>query len=401
MKKIIKSHVFWAILILLAANVALFWQFYFKGLLPFPGNLLVSYYFPWNGGGFAGFDPWTTRKGVTAMDVVRQMYPWKTLAADMIKSGQIPLWNPYNFSGTPLLANLQSSIFFPGTILFLVLPYLTAWNLQVIGLPLLFSFFVYLFLRSLKLSPLASVFGGIVAANISYLVVWAEQLVVIQSALFLPLALWGINNYFDKKKEFYLWLIPIFLAFSIFGGHIQTTVYVYLITFAYLLFRRVPGKFLILIPIFSLAISAVQLFPSAELYFQSAREATVSRELFYQSTFPWQNLVTIVAPDFYGNPGTNNFRGRDYGNFQGYFGIVALILALFSLKYIREKKEIRFWLGAGVLGLLFSLAPFAYVFDWLHIPVLSSGYPSRMIFIFQFSLSILAAYGFERITNHH
>ncbi len=400
MKRILKNPLFWAIFILVAANVALFWKFYFKGLLPFPGNLLVSYYFPWNGGGFAGFDPWTTRKDVIAMDVIRQMYPWKTLVADIIKSGQIPLWNPYNFSGTPLLANLQSSVFFPGTILFLILPYLSAWNIQVIGLPLAFSFFSYLFLRSLKLSLMAGIFGAIVISNISYIVVWAEQLIVIQSALFLPLILWTINCYSLKKKNIYLWLVPLFLAFSIFGGHIQTVVYIYLITFAYLLFKKVPFKFLILIPVFSLGLAAVQLLPSLELYLHSARETSASRELFYQSTFPWQNLITVIAPDFYGNPATNNFRGRDYGNFQGYFGVVAFVLSLPAIKNWRTNNEIKFWLILGILGLVFSLAPFAYIFDWLHIPILSSGYPSRIIFIFQFSMAILATYGFERIFNH-
>lgn len=373
------------------ANIAIFWQFYFKGLLPFPGNLLVSFYFPWHGGGFAGFDPWTTRKDVIAMDVIRQIYPWKTLAFDLIKSGQWPLWNPYNFSGTPLLANLQSSVFFPTGILFLFLPYLWAWVAQVVGLPLLLSIFSYAFFRSLKLSPSAAVFGGIVTASLSAIVVWAEQLVVIQSALFLPLALWAIT-----KKRFLL--VPLFLAGSVFGGHLQTTTYVFLITAAYLFFKKASLKYLVAIPVLALGLSAVQLLPSAELYLHSAREGAASRELFYQSTFPWQNLVTVVAPDFYGNPAANNFRGRDYGNFQGYFGVVALILALFAVRKL--SSETRFWLLLGLAGLLFSLAPFAYVFDWLKIPVLSSGYPSRMIFIFQFSMAVLAAYGFERITHH-
>jgi len=394
MKTLIKHPLLTAIGVLLLVNIVIFWQFYLRGLLPFPGNLLVSYYFPWTGGGFAGFDPWTTRKGVIAMDVIRQMYPWKTLAADILKSGQLPLWNPYNFSGTPLLANLQSSIFFPANLLFLILPYLHAWILQVIGLPLIFSVFCYLFLRSLKLSPLSCIFGAVVAANISYISVWAEQLVIIQSALFLPLILWAVN-----KKRFLL--VSPFLALSLFGGHIQTTAYVFIITAAYLLFRKVPLKYFVAIPLFAFGLSAIQTLPSMELYLHSAREGAASRELFYQSTFPWQNLVTIVVPDFYGNPATNNFRGRDYGNFQGYFGVVAFILALLALKNLRVNRDIRFWLILGTLGLLFSLAPFAYIFDWLRIPIFSSGYPSRIIFIFQFSLGVLSAYGFEQLTHHN
>ncbi len=388
------------LLLLFLLNLGLFIQLYFKHLLPFPGNLLVSYYYPWTGGGFLGFDPWTTRKDVIAMDVIRQMYPWKSLIFDLLKNGNWPLWNPFNFSGTPLLANLQSSVFFPGNFIFLILPPLWAWISLVVGLPLVFSLFAYIFLRSLKLSLLASIFGAVVMSNLSAVVVWAEQLVVIQSAIFLPLDLWAVTKYSQTKKLVYLWLLPIFLACSVFGGHIQTTSYVFLITTAYALFRKTPLKYYILCLGLAISLSAVQLFPSFELYLNSARESSVSRELFYQSTFPWQNLITVLVPDFYGNPATNNFRGRDYGNFQGYFGIAALLLAALSWRYWSSSKEIKFWSILALLGLVFSLSPFAYVFDKLHIPVLSSGYPSRMIFVFQLSMGVLAAYGLDRLTRH-
>lgn len=56
--------------------------------------------------------------GHFASDAIRQIYPWKELAVSMIKEGQLPLWNPYAFSGTPLLANIQTAVFYPLNILF-------------------------------------------------------------------------------------------------------------------------------------------------------------------------------------------------------------------------------------------------------------------------------------------
>lgn len=387
-----KKHFLIAIVLLVIANIALFWKFYFKGLIPFPGNLLVSFYFPWNSGGFSGFDPWTTRKDVIAMDVIRQMYPWKTLAADLLRQGQWPLWNPFNFSGTPLLANVQSSVFFPGTVLFLILPYLPAWLAHVVLLPLLFSLFVYFYLRSLKLSNWGAIFGAIATSNISYLTVWAEQVVVIQSALFLPLALWAI----EKKRS---WLVPIFLALSIFGGHPQTIVYVFLITLGYMFYRRISVATIALVVLLSLGLAAIQLLPSLELYWYSAREAASSQVLFFASSLPWQNLVTLLIPDIFGNPATNNFVGRDYGNFQAYFGIVALLLMLVAVIKVFKNRSVRFYLALAVFGLIFSLPPFAFIFSYLKIPILSSGYPSRMIFIFQFGAAILSAFGLDFLLN--
>ena len=95
-----------AVAVFIIANIVNFWPMYFKGLIPFPGDLLVSFFFPWSSGGVPGFDPWTTHKEYLAADAIRQMFVWKSLG--------FTLWNPYNFSGTYLLANLQSSLLFPG-----------------------------------------------------------------------------------------------------------------------------------------------------------------------------------------------------------------------------------------------------------------------------------------------
>ena len=39
--------------------------------------------------------------------------PWDQYISEMLKSGIIPLWNPYQGFGAPLLANFQSAFFYP------------------------------------------------------------------------------------------------------------------------------------------------------------------------------------------------------------------------------------------------------------------------------------------------
>ncbi len=385
-----KKQLLLVLLLLILANVALFWKFYFKGLLPFPGDLLVSYYFPWSSGGFAGFDSWTTHKGVVAMDVIRVMYPWKSLVVDQLSKWQWPLWNPYNFSGTPLLANLQSSVFYPTTLVLLVLPFLSGWISLVLFLPLLFSVFNFLFLRSLKLSLIPSIFGAVVISNLSYLAVWGEQLNILQAVLFLPLILWAIN--YSR-----LLFLPFLIALTLIGGHPQTAVYVLIISFTYGLFKRVsPLK---LVALFSLGaiIGAVQLFPTLELYLQSARESKGLHEAILQTAFPWKHLATIFAPDFFGNPATGNFSGLNYDNSLGYFGIVAAVLSVVAICKNFAKSEIKFFFFLGLFGLIFALPPFAYLFVNLKIPILSSGFASRTIFLFQFGMGVLSAFGLQKI----
>src|SRR5258708_5872164 len=85
-------------------------------------------------------------------DVFRHIYPFKTLAVDILKQIQLPLWNPYNGSGMPLLATVNSGLLDPFNILFFFFPYLTAWNIYLLLQFVLIGFFTYLYMRSIRLS---------------------------------------------------------------------------------------------------------------------------------------------------------------------------------------------------------------------------------------------------------
>jgi hypothetical protein len=395
LRRIITKERLGVFLILVISNVILFWQFYFKGLLPFPGDLLVSYFFPWNSGGFAGFDPWTIHKDLNAADVLRQMYPWKEFAFNMIRQGQIPLWNPYNFSGYPLISNLQSSVFFPGNFVFLFLSTLWAWISLVIFLPLLFNIFTYLFLRSLKLSRFASIYGGIVMMNLSHISVWHEQLIITQTVLFIPLVLWLVNKFFETGKKIYFFLIPLFLGFCILGGHAQTVIYLYTIALVFMVYRKFSWKQILFCFSIAIGVAALQLIPTLEIYLLSAREGEATRKLFAPYVLPWKYLITIFVPDFFGNPATGNFWGRNYSDFQIFSGVSATAFAFMAIYHEWKKTIVKVFFGLSVFGLLFAMWPFAYVFHYLNVPIIATGVPARIILIYQISVTFLAAIGFN------
>ena len=366
-----KNH--WlSIVVFSIANVVMFWPLYFKGLIPFPGDLLVSFFFPWSSGGFPGFDPWTTHKEYLAADAIRQMFVWKSLG--------FSLWNPYNFSGSFLFANLQSSLLFPGS-----------WVPNVVIIMTLFGFFTYLFLRSLKLSAPAAIFGGLAAANISYLTGWQEILVNTQSAVFLPLILLLIN----KNKT--LWA-SIFLAFSVLGGHVQTTVYVYITAGLFAIYKKNIKAF-VFTCLLSIGLAAVQLVPTIEAYFHSAREAPANAALIARTVFPIQGLLTYFASDLFGNTASFNFQLFNYPDARSYIGLVAAVFSLFAIYKIKE-KSVRFFLALAVFGILFATWPLGLVFNFLHIPVLSSVVPARMIMVTLFAAAVLSAYGFEYVSKN-
>jgi len=68
MIKTLKSQIL-AILIIFLVTCLIFFKIPFKGLYPIPGDLLVSFYFPWYSGSWEGYNPWTIHKNYQKDDI--------------------------------------------------------------------------------------------------------------------------------------------------------------------------------------------------------------------------------------------------------------------------------------------------------------------------------------------
>src|SRR5882762_8271595 len=95
--------------VLFVLIVALFaYTFLLYGKLPIPSDTIIGLYHPYRDLYAKEFPNGIPYKNFLITDPVRQQYPWRWLAIDLEKIGKLPLWNPYSFSGTPLLGNMQS-----------------------------------------------------------------------------------------------------------------------------------------------------------------------------------------------------------------------------------------------------------------------------------------------------
>src|SRR5690349_18352149 len=100
-----------------------FKDLFLKSQLPIPADTIVGLYNPFRDLYTKDYPRGIPFKNFLITDPVRQQYPWKNLAISAEKMVNLPLWNPYNFSGTPLLANLQSGPFYPLNLLFFLLSF--------------------------------------------------------------------------------------------------------------------------------------------------------------------------------------------------------------------------------------------------------------------------------------
>lgn len=392
-----------AILIVLTIGSLMFFKIPLKNLYPVPSDMLVSFYFPWYSGEWQGYNSFTTRKELLSADAVRQIYIWKDFAASMFKAGQVPLWNPYTFTGQPLLANFQSSVFYPLNILYLFFNSRVAWILLIIVQPLLAGLFTYLFLRSLKVSYISAIFGSTAFMFSSYLITWLENGNIAHSYLYLPLTLLACQKFYESHKFKYAILSTVSLSLSVLAGHPQTAIYIYATLSAFWLYKFLQNKkqykdliMLIAIIISSIGISAIQIIPTIDFYKQSPVSLDFSKEIFNQFILPYQNLITFLVPDFFGHPATNNFWSKHYGDFNPYIGVLPFVFSVWGIVVARKESFYKFGLLIGTIFLLASVAsPVSMAVKAFQIPILDSTSSARFMSVTLFMLVVFAAFGLD------
>lgn len=355
-------------------------------MAPFPGHLLVSFFSPFKEITWPGYPTGVPRQDLLGFDTVRQIYPWQSFSIREIMSGSLPLWNPHSFAGVPHLANWQSAVFFPLNWLYLVLSQPIAWTILVILQPLLAVLFMYLFLRHRRHSFLAATLAAIAYGFSGWMSAWVEWNSLGFAYAFIPLALLWL----DKLRP---WVILPLVLITL-SGHPQVSLLILGFCFIYGLSRRLPLRWLAIIFSLNLLITAAQWLPTAEYYREASREYPSSEFSLERTVLPWQHLVTLFAPTFFGHPATGNYWGS--GNFVEtamFVGTPIFILALLGLR--------RSWfsLASGIILLWVLPTPLTFILKTLSLPLISTSVISRALILLPLCLTILAAQGLDKLSK--
>ena len=118
--------------------------------------------------GTNGYDPIPQQEPVGERDPYRldvsasglAFEPWAEVTSRELWDGEIPLWNPYQGSGTPHAANMQSAVFDPLLIAVNLHPTPRTWDLTLIGVFVLAAICTYSFCRVLGMGYLAGIAGA-------------------------------------------------------------------------------------------------------------------------------------------------------------------------------------------------------------------------------------------------
>ncbi len=358
-------------------------------------------------------------------DPIQQMQPWLMFNRDMLRAGQLPLWNPYNGSGVPQLANYQSAVVSPFSLPFYVLPVklalLVAAFLKLFGI----GSFTFLFFKQLKVKQLPALVGGTAFMFSGYNILWLSWPHA-SAVIVLPAALYFAERIFQRAevkplvmRDLILSLLGFSLSLTvgILAGHPETFYFCFLLIAGYLLFRglnllynglafgnllRLAGSF-VLTGLLGALLAGIQLVPFAEYLANSApADRGVISERF--ASLQWFRL--LVYPNLLGNPADPRMldligRFFNYNEINDvYIGGAVLFLVILGILFLRgnrHRKTILFFVFAALIWFIYA-GNLLGLKHWFNlIPGMSSSFYGRSMAIWLFALSSAATLVFDHI----
>ena len=362
-------------------------------------------------------------------DLAGFLFPTYQFAAQWWTRGVIPLWNPYNFGGTPFVGDIQTALFYPLNLLTYVisnplqyrdLEYLAVLHFFIAGVGMYALLRYSRFFESGRGLGIPAALAGAFAFEFSDLfIIHFGNLNLIATAAWLPLIflffMLAVEIQITREPQsshriagyWFAALAGIFLACAFFAGHIQPFLFIVLALALYSIYqvwlnrsswKRIAALFMITLGI-AAGISAITLLPGLEMARASVRNAFAYEDAA-QFSLPPTELIGLLVPGFFG-------RGSQaaWGPWQrvevGYIGVLPILLAAIALVLRRNSKTVFFALLA-IVGLLLALGGYAILHGWLFEFVPGFGElraPARFILLLDFGLVVLAAVGFDALAN--
>ncbi|HEX6383414.1 MAG TPA: YfhO family protein [Anaerolineae bacterium] len=272
-------------------------------------------------------------------DPLYQFYPFLNEAILTIRHEHAwPLWNPNIMLGHPSLGDPLAQPFYPVLLgLGLIVGPGRGFTLGLWLQAILAASLVYGWLRAVRCSRIAAVAGAITYALGGYMVTWFETTFWLSTLAWLPGVLWAYELALQKQSLRFAAVAAAAMGLAILGGQFQFALVFTIVFGLYALGRALemrleqsrvslsPIVVYLIIVALGVLLSGILLLPATEFLGVSRR--IVERGL--NDPLPWQQFITLIVPNFYGNPAkVASYWG--VGNFSEgtiYAGVVALLPA--------------------------------------------------------------------------
>lgn len=364
-----------------------------------------------------------TNRVLASGDILLYFYPYRDYAAEALREGRIPFWNPYIFLGVPFLANPQAAVLYP-------LHWPLSWlpvTKQIYWSAALHTWILgyggYLLCRRWGTSSTAGLIGSLVLAGSGFYGGLIGHINQMNGAAWLPWGLWILSEP-NARRTFWSWRrrvagFALVVALMILAGHTQTA---YINLFGIGLWAAWPvaihlwqwarQRTLSTAPgwptlnrlalytggvLLGGVISAAQLLPTLELSDLGLRSGGLSYGEATALSLPLRQLFWTLLPSYGLVNLESQFATPAYSELIAYVGVAALVLAALGAWRTRGSVRVAGLLFA-LVGLLLAIGRWNPLYFGLYLIV--PGFdlfrtPARWMMLYTLGLALLAAGGWD------
>lgn len=350
-------------------------------------------------------------------DFLFYFYPVKRFVHDyFLTNGALPLWNPYLFSGTPFIADIQAAMFYPLGFLYYFIPTETAYLYTTVLHCIVGAIFMYMFMRSLRASKWGAFLSGFIFIFNGYFMahLYAGHLSFVQTYVWIPLIFLFLVRLTQSAYFKYAVSAGLILGIQILGGFPQLVFYTILAAILFLIYSccaeiktkgaqylfKMAGATLLFLLI-GLSLAAVQLLPTYEFSTLSTRAGGIPYDFAVMDSLPPANLLTFLVPLLFGTPVDGSFWITDstweFWEYCGYAGIVALTICVVAMKKLISDRLCLFFMILIATSLSLALGKYNPVYPAIyHLPGFNNfRIPAQIIYLYIFSIAVLAGKGLD------
>lgn len=373
-------------LLFAAVTLAVFWKALFLDWTLYPTEFIEAR---------TGAAPPAVRTHVGVADSVLLLPTLLRIYNEGLKEGELRLWNPTLFCGTPIYADPMVHPFYP--------PHLAlhfAFGPEgAYTLSLMLHFFfsgvaMYALGRGLKRSAAASTAGGLLWMLSGYGAVWFNTGILLGASVFAPLALLWIERGLDERRTDLAAWAAAAMGMTILGSHPQHALHVFLFLVCWMAARRAPLRFSLTFALLSLGIGLAELLPRLDTIANGFRRGDAAFDAFYDRPgVILTHLAGLVsAKVYFPSDGALEYE------FTCYAGAAGLTLAIAGAARGFREGPARLAAILGVAALLVAFVkPLASLVHL--VPILHLSPPSRWIPVAGLCAALLAARGWDALAE--
>ena len=349
-------------------------------------------------------------------DDLGQNFPLRILAGREIRDGHLPLFDPYIWSGAPLLAGWNAGAAYPLTWLFAVLPGTAAWTVNLIITWVVAGLGMFCFLRALRLASLASFLGAFSFAFAGAMSAQVTHFGLVAGMSWVPVELLSILRLSqDRPAASRLgWTAVLATATGlvILAGEPRAIddacviVVIYAAWQVARLGRRAGPAAASVIAglVLGCCLGAVQWMPGLAAISTSQREGS-SMALFSSGSLPDRWLLLTLVPDLLGGSGSlgqpsfvTSYNLTEVTSYVGILPLVAAFALLGRLRLRPRPPEWIVWHVVALAGVVLALGDNTPVGGLLyHLPLFGDQrLQSRNVLVLDLALAVLLAYWADR-----